>query len=226
MLDSLKDMYISYPFMPVVNPPVWYSHVKDIRCVVTMGAANSISQYRNGNYLRAWLVKEDGHIGIAVKCEQHAYEDIIRVPIYVWTDGVPATSSYILTDAVCDLPDIPDGRYELQPDVLIFMQEAPKITFDGIAISDLIVKDGYNVSVNKATEGIMLFGAAGVGVGTFDVDPIGALGDDQQGLGARSINGLSGDVWIKGAYPVDISMGADLIMTVSHKTAGGSDEED
>ena len=83
MLDSLKDMYISYPFMPVADPPDWYKNVKDIRCVVAMEASNSISQYRNGNYLRAWLVKENGHLGIAVRCDQHAYEDIIEVPVYV-----------------------------------------------------------------------------------------------------------------------------------------------
>jgi hypothetical protein len=133
-----------------------------------------------------------------------------------------------LVDDVCDLPDIVDGRYELQPDVLVFMQEAPKIIFDGVAITDLTATDGYNVSVNKSTDGIMFFGAAGVGSGVFttvpnrDYDP----GPAYSGVGARSINGLDGSVWIKGAYPVDVSMGSDLIMEITHKTAGGNDEED
>lgn len=229
MLDSLKDMYISYPFMPIANPPDWYKNVKDIRCVVAMDASNSISQYRNGNYLRVWLVKEGGHLGIAVRCDQHNYEDIIEVPTYVWTAGAPATSSYMLVGSFFDAGAIGDGRYELQPDVLVFMQLAPRILYNDVEITGgtLHSYKGYNVSISKSPNGIMFFGAAGVGNGAYTTDPIEALGEDQQGLGARSINGLDGDVWIKGSYPVDVSIDSDLVMTVTHKTAiGGSDEED
>ena len=56
MLESLKDLYISHPFLPVADAPVWFSHIKDIRCVLVYDAVKNILEYKNGNYVRAWVV--------------------------------------------------------------------------------------------------------------------------------------------------------------------------
>ena len=57
MLESLKDMYICHPFMPVAEQPAWFAHIKDVRAVFTYPASNIISKYKNGNYIQAWLVR-------------------------------------------------------------------------------------------------------------------------------------------------------------------------
>jgi hypothetical protein len=53
MLESLKDLYISYPFLPVDDKPELFNHIKDIRLTVVLDAANSLSEYNNGNKVRA-----------------------------------------------------------------------------------------------------------------------------------------------------------------------------
>ena len=58
MLESLKDLYISYPFLPTANPPEFFKQVKDVRLVLELPATDVLLGYknsRNGNYIRVWL---------------------------------------------------------------------------------------------------------------------------------------------------------------------------
>ena len=215
MLDSLKDMYISYPFMPVANRPEWFTHIKDIRCVVELPAGNPISEYRNTNVFRAWLTKQGGGLRIRVICSTYGYDQLLELPVYVWTENAPSTNSYILVDSEFDINQI--GGAELQPDTLLFMQAAPKVTVEG-STSGVSVVPGYNVSTSTTNNGIMLFGAAGAGLGLapLSIYAESPLSPARLGKGARSINGLDGSVWIKGAYPVDIAP-ESMVITIDHK---------
>lgn len=206
MLNSLKDLYISHPFLPVADAPEWFNHIKDIRCVVTFDAANNILQYKkNGNYVRAWLVGLTNiSATIKIRCKQlqdaPKYIEVLRA---VWTDGVQSTENYMLTDSDYTAPANFSGEYELNPDVLVIMQKAPVIYKDDIKLPvGLEFVDGHNVAVSKNDNGVLLYGAADAGSGTYTTDPLGVLGDHQRGLGAKNINGMSGSVWLKGTFPV------------------------
>lgn len=207
MLDSLKDLYISHPFLPVADAPEWFSHIKDIRCVITFDAANNILQYKkNGNYVRAWLVGLTNiSATIKILCKQlqdtPKYIEVLKA---VWTDGVPSTENYMLTDSDYTAPVSFSGEYELNPDVLVIMQKAPAVYKDGTKLPvGLEFVDGHNVAVSKMDNGILLYGAAGAGrEGVYETDPLGVLGEHQHGLSAKNINGMSGSVWLKGTFPV------------------------
>ena len=47
MLESLKDLYISYPFLPVADAPYFFNHIKDIRVVYSLDAKDIILGYKN-----------------------------------------------------------------------------------------------------------------------------------------------------------------------------------
>lgn len=214
MLESLKDMYICHPFMPVENPMAWFAHVKDIRCVFTLPASNIISKYKNGNYIKVWLqrfVDEEESIDelrIYATCAQLTSEELHVTPtVYDWTIGSPATSTYVLVDKNFDLSAVaPNVRYELQPDTVVFMQTAPKLYMGTLQPETISVQRGHNVDVSIFQDGVLLFGAPGAGLGRYDIDPIHALGAEQKGYGARNLNGMTDSVWFKGTFPVAADM--------------------
>ena len=209
MLDSLKDLYISHPFLPVEDAPEWFSHIKDIRCVVVFDAVINILQYKkNGNYVRAWVTRLTNiSATIKIVCKQlqdtPKYIEILR---HVWTDGVPTDENYMLTDSAYTAPVDFSSEYELNPDVLTIMQKAPAIYKDAEKLPvGLEFQKGHNTAVSKSDNGVLIYGAAGVGLGVYKNDPLNVLGEHQQGLGLRNINGMPDSVWLKGSYPVVVS---------------------
>lgn len=231
MLDSLKDLYISHPFLPVADAPEWFSHIKDIRCVVTFDAANNILQYKkNGNYVRAWLVgltAASATVEIECKQIQDAVKSVTLVTC-LWTD-YPVTvpdpdnnreatrpfrpQSYVLVDSDFVPPEHFSGRYELNPDTLVIMQTAPIMSVNGVPQEACIeAHKGHNVAVSKSNNGILFYGASDVGDRMYKSCPIaGVLGDWQQGLGARNINGMTGDLWLSGVFPVKDSFDQPVV---------------
>lgn len=218
MLESLKDLYISYPFLPLPQPPDFFRHIKDVRLVLELPAADLLLGYKkgmNGNYIRVWLtgfVPADGtneaYATAEVECLQASDDAFdIRLPLAVWTAGVPATQNWLMCDQelLDDLPVFGDSdRYELNPDVLVLQQVAPVIYKDGVALTDLTVVNGHNVQVNLTNGQISLYGAPGVGDNVYPANTpeLYQLSLALQAAGARSINGLSGDVRIDGTFPV------------------------
>ena len=212
MLDALKDLYISYPFMPVENRPDLFTHIKDIRCVVTMNAANPISLVENDNYIRAWLVSiTERRALIKVRCNQYDYLGVLEVPVYKASVGAPATNSYVLIDDAFVAPDS-DIEYEIQPDTLLFIQKAPVIRITNnmgntaqLPGPTITTAYDHNVSITKGQSGVIIYGAPGAGLGIYtDVPNCYTAQANLAGDGAISINGLYGYVRIDDAYPVDI----------------------
>ena len=228
MLDALKELYISYPFMPVEDRPDLFTHIKDIRCVAEMPAANPISLVENDNYIRAWLIGLTSTTAtVRIQCGQYGLTSEMPVPIYQASVGAPATNSYVLVDDAFVVPDGPI-LYELQPDTLIFMQTAPEILItvkkenedydpsdedslpykmDTNILSGPTISTAYsqNVSITKGQSGIIIYGAPGAGLGVYTTVPTCYDWPTyMRGEGAISINGLSGYVRIDDAYPVDI----------------------
>lgn len=212
MLDSLKDLYVCYPFLPVSEVPEWFKHIKDVRCVVTLGA-NSISKYKNGNFVRAWLMSINSSgatIRILVGQALDGYTTM-TVPVKLWTDLVPSNEqSYVLVDEDFDGTDEITGEFELNPGVLVIMQTAPAIYVDGVKQpAGIRFTKGFNVEASKAASGVLVYGGAGLGLGVYKTDPLGVLGYHEQGLGARNLNGMYGSVRIDGTFPVDVDIRPD-----------------
>lgn len=218
-------MYICHPFMPVDNPMAWFPHIKDVRAVFVLPASNIISKYKNGNYIQTWLMRYTDveanidELRIYAKCSQLSDEELYVTPTtYVWTDGSPATATYVLVDSEFDLTTITSNvRYELQPDILIFMQTAPKLYMGTVQPETISVQPGHNVAVSKFQDGVMLFGAPDAGLGRYETDPIGALADNQKGYGARNINGMSASIWLKGTFPVEAAMDTPFNLKIGLK---------
>lgn len=217
MLDALKDLYISYPFMPVEQAPALFAHVKDIRCVVELPAKNPISLVENDNYIRAWLVSlTSSRALIKVRCNQYDFLQVLEVPVYVATVGAPATNSYVLVDDAIVYPqDVIE--YELQPDTLLFMQKAPVIKIDTNGYANTLtgntINTAYsqNVSITAGNEGIIIYGAPGAGLGVYTSVPgCYTVPEYLEGRGAISINGLYGYVRLDAAHPVGIVQAVDL----------------
>ena len=219
MLENLKDLYVSYPFLPVDDAPEWFRHIKDVRLVVVLPAANPISEYRNKNNIQAWLTGIDHTHMVAtfhVQCLQYgitAYT--LTANLVKWESGSPAANSYVVIDdtqladtsdgSLTPLPVLSDVAYELNPDVLIFMQEAPTLSYDQTAFgTEVHVANGNNVSVSAVTTGVSFLGGLGVGKGRYTEVPweLRDVAPAMQGLGARSINGMQDMVWLSGSFPL------------------------
>lgn len=220
MLESLKDLYISYPFLPVPTAPEFFKQVKDIRLVLELPATDVLLGYknnRNGNYVRAWLTgfARNGQTGaralLRIQCSQLS-EDMIEsfVELYSWEGILPSNQSYMLCDpALIDtLPVISEGIvYELNPEVLVLLQKAPKLYKDGSVqpLPEVIrVERGYNVSPTITNDTISFYGAVDVGSGTYPINQPFSLSTATQAQGARSINGLRGSVTVEPTFPVRI----------------------
>lgn len=219
MLDSLKDMYISYPFMPLTSAPELFRNVKDIRCFIELPATKAISKYKNGNYVRAWLTGINNSTAtVEFICEQvdlAPAERVLTIPVCNVADGVPTAKSYVLVDSVIAASDI---KYELQPDTLLFVQKAPRLFINETPVSNSIIhtEDGYNVSINKAKSGVTIYGAVGAGSGSYNINPMSAdkgprpeaLPAWRVGYGAKTLNGMFGEVSVQGSAKVKVVLSA------------------
>lgn len=203
MLNSLKDLYISYPFMESVYPalPAWTEHVKDLHIVAELEPGDTTSD-TNGDRLMAFVVDFDT-TNMEADVEIWYGNQVVActVPIYVDTDGCPDTQTYMLVDSGF----APSGTYgqRIHPDCIVYLQKAPSIARQFTAVADF--QNGYNVIASDIEDGVLFYGVEGGGLGN-EVVVLGgssAVAPYAMGKGLRSINGKSGAVWIRGDYPVE-----------------------
>lgn len=211
MLDSLKDLQISYPFFPVAVKPEWFDSIKDARLTVVLGAANAISEYNlNDNCVKVVLTGIDAAGQVAhfrVRCSQLSGVDIpVDANLFEWTTACPSTGSYVIVDRISALSSVPVSGldYVMNPDILVFMQNAPVIRYNTVQLSDTVAfRSGHNVTASLTATGIALYGAIGGGLGVYTAYPAGStVSNAKQNLGASSINGIQGAVWLDGTYPL------------------------
>ena len=217
MLDSLIDLQISYPFLPVANKPVWFDAIKDIRLTVVLASSETLSEYKeiNDNNVKVVLtgVNVSGLLArFAVTCRQLGIVDKeVTAPLFIWTTNCPSTGSYVVVDDLSVFTGVASTglNYVVNPDVLIFMQEAPVIRYGTTAMDEVLsFKSGYNADATLSATGITIYGAIGVGSGTYRSYPDGIdvdVFEARQNLGASSINGIQGNVWLDGTYPMKAS---------------------
>lgn len=214
MLDSLIDLQISYPFLPTAIKPDWFNAIKDIKLTVILTSSETLSEYKeiNDNNIKVVLtgVNVAGLLArFEVTCRQLGIVDKeVTAPLYVWTTNCPSTGSYVIVDDINAFENVAATglSYVVNPDVLVFMQEAPVIRYGTTALSEVIsFNSGYNTNVSLSATGLTVYGAIGSGIGTYRAYPTGIDEDTfeaRQNFGASSINGIQGSVWLDGTYPM------------------------
>jgi len=217
MLDSLIDLQISYPFLPTAIKPDWFNAIKDIKLTVILTSSETLSEYKeiNDNNIKVVLtgVNVAGLLArFEVTCRQLGIVDKeVTAPLYVWTTNCPATGSYVIVDDINAFENVAATglSYVVNPDVLVFMQEAPVIRYGTTALSEVLsFNSGYNTNVSLSATGLTVYGAVGSGLGTYRAYPTGIDEDTfeaRQNFGASSINGIQGNIWLDGTYPMRAS---------------------
>lgn len=214
MSNALKELAVSYPFMPDASTPASLKRIKDVRIVYILPAADMVEPGRHSleHYAELISISEDEAI-FKIVCVVFGVDEQVTVPVIVGIDAVPTTNSYVLVDE----PVTYSGTHSLHPDCLLFLQLAPRlsvvertnVTKEGTAVySDPVpvsgptvkINNGHNVRVSGSTSNIRFSGGAGAGKGLYEELPfIDITPEDLQiGQGLRSINGLTHNVNIIG----------------------------
>ena len=212
MLNALKDLYICYPFMESWNSPEWTKHVKDIHIVVEL-MAGDLEDDMNGDRLTAFITGTTGSTA-TVTCTCGSIVEVKNIGIYRESAGCPATQNYMLVDDEFDLAvDHKDQR--IHPDCIVWLQEAPVIV--GQTSSVVCFQNGNNINATDTTDGVLLYGVENGGTGRYkqvlsDVAPY------RLGKGLVAVNGMTGDIWVRGSYPVKTTekfTAGKLVLTVT-----------
>ena len=201
--------------MQIANRPEWFRSIKDARIVATFPAKN-LDMDKNGDHLVATLKTiADGLATVEVSCEPLG-SVTVYVPIYR-KSVVPHTQSFFIVEDDFDIDSFRVYGQRLHPDCIVVLQEAPKI--EGYTTSLIKFYTGYNVAVTKTANGILFWGIEGGGFGLYP-DTIKETDSYKSGQGLISINGLSGNVWIKESYPVKVvtrTVGNNIQLTVTNE---------
>lgn len=200
MLTELKDMSISYPFLPIAQQPDFFRNVKYMRVVVVLPAMQPINMNKNGDFIKAALVGiADPMIALVrVTCPAYDYEENIQVPIFY--EQMPKGYSWMYADGSPEWPyNFPEEGYRIHPSCLVFQQAAPLLKIEGttsglppviIQMDDddtvspymldtdlfqyddtLELENGHNVEVSGNSSAIVFMAAAGIGRGIFQAKP-------------------------------------------------------
>ena len=219
MSEPLKDLAVSYPFMPEVTTPDALKHIKDVRLVYTLPAVTATIGNSHTLTFHASLISINAYeASFQVVCTPFAVDTLVTVPVYIGVDTCPATNSYVLVDAAVSY----SGTHKLHPDCLLFLQEAPKlfavsrldITKEDVATNvssnafgkRIKIENGNNVVVTGSSKTLRFTGGVGAGTGVYTSSPwIDATLVPDETKGLISINGITNDVIITGAPSVTVS---------------------
>ena len=239
MRNNLKDLYVSYPFMPVETAPSWFRNVKFLRVMVILPAGMPTTISTNGDYIQATLVDLSPDTAyIQVQCPMYSWNHTYEVPVF--TGDIPTGNSYLYADTA--LPELSGLSYRIHPSCLVFQQVAPTMVIEGpdtpstpvmqltdyndgeysqwllysklhdLANGILRLANGYNVEVSGSSDSVLFTGTPGAGKGIMPSQPYYAADNSFNsvlGKGLKSINGHTGNVLLQGTGSVVISPGDD-----------------
>lgn len=137
MFNDQRDLYVSYPFMPVDSMPDWFGHVKYMRVAVTLPAMQPMALGKNGDFIKATLTTlyamqavvhvECAAYGVIQNGSVVPWETDITIPIVI--GGIPVGNSYMYADRA--LPLLNNLNYRIHPECLLFQQMAPALRITG-----------------------------------------------------------------------------------------------
>ena len=234
MYNELKDLSISYPFMPVAVQPAFFRNVKYMRIVVILPAMQPANLSKNGDHIVATLTgfdSEYAHVRIA--CAAYDYDEVYDVPIV--RSGIPIGNNWMYVEGDIAWPSGNEEGFRIHPSCLIFQQEAPilKIEKPDSGLPPVIIQqddddtispymldtdmfqwddileleNGHNVEVSGGSDSVVFTAAAGIGKGIFPVKFYTQADNlsGKRGVGMHSINGRTGDVLIHGDRSVEVN---------------------
>lgn len=213
MRNNLKDLYVSYPFMPVASAPDWFRNVKFLRVTVILPAGMPYALEANGDYIQATLIAISASTAyIRVRCPMYAWNHMYEVPVF--TGGIPTGNSYVYTEEA--LPELSGLSYRIHPSCLVFQQIAPALKIEGpdgsqtpvmhltdynngeysqwlyfsrlydLADGVLQLTNGNNVEVSGSSDSVLFTGTPGAGRGVMQNKPYAVADNDS------SFNGVLG----------------------------------
>lgn len=235
--NNLKDLYVDYPFLPVVTAPAWFKSVKYMRITVVLDAFQPTEMGRNGNFITATLTGiSPTKVYVNVTCQQYSWNHDYEIDVFTGT--IPSGNNYVYTDS--ELPTLTGLSYQIHPDCMVFQQIAPTLhmekttsssspvmqlekgasgisqwLFADLVASELVdgvlrLANGHNVDVSGSSDTVLFTGTPGAGIGQWVTAPYSTEGssfDGFRGKGLRSINGKTGHVLITGDRSVAVDRG-------------------
>lgn len=239
MIEAVKDLAVSYPFIPGSTVPEALKHIKDARIVFELPANTYRQSGSNTLQFYAELVSISPTKAVFhVVCTPFGVDANVTVPVNVGIFNVPMGNSYVLVDE----PVTYTGSHMLHPDCLIFLQKAPKLSVadrtnvrsDDSYSSEvygfgptIAFADGYNVSVSGNESMVVFNGGEGSGLGIWLTSPWIDVKDStlRAAVGLRTINGKNGDVQINGSSSVGIEGTGGIELVINPLPYPEDDEE-
>ena len=131
MSNELKDLSVSYPFMPVAVQPAFFRNVKYMRIVVVLPAMQPAALAKNGDYITAMLTGFDAEYAhVRIVCTAYGYSENYDVPII--RSGIPTGNNWMYVEGDIVWPqDAPVSGYRIHPSCLTFQQNAPMLAIEG-----------------------------------------------------------------------------------------------
>ena len=221
MHNNLKDLYVSYPFMPVASAPSWFRNIKFLRVTVVLPAGMPNVPEANGDYIQATLTAITASTAyIRVRCPVYSWNYMYEVPVF--TGEIPTGNSYVYTDET--LPESSGFSYRIHPSCLVFQQIAPALKIEGpagyqppvmqltdynngeysqwlyfsrlYALADGVLRlaNGNNVEVSGSSDSVLFTGTPGAGRGIMSAKPY-AVGDNDSsfdGVMGKGLKSING----------------------------------
>lgn len=219
MIEAIKDLSVSYPFLPGSTVPDELKHIKDARIIFELPAKTYERQAVNAQQFYASLISiADSGAIFQVVCIPFGIDEQVTVPVTVGLFNTPGGNSYVLVDE----PVTYTGSHILHPDCLLFFQKSPKLSVRerrAVTSSDtagftnsysfgreIAFSNGNNVSVSGNDTTIILTGGEGNGLGIWMESPWIDINSStlRAAAGLRTINGKQGNVLIAGSSSVSI----------------------
>jgi hypothetical protein len=237
MSEEIRNLAVSYPFLPGPATPEELKHIKDVRIVYTLPAIERTRATRHTLEFSAVLAHISESVALFnVTCVPYDISEQVAVPVYVGIDTCPTTNSYVIVSEPVDY----NGQHPLHPDCLLFLQEAPKLkvrTRTNVTKVDeaqttienfgdaIKFGNGHNVIVEGNGTKVTFSGGVGSGLGVYTESPY--IDDDYdpeaQAEGLRSINGIVDSPIFTGAGSVLVSA-ADSGITLQTPESEASDD--
>lgn len=145
--NNLRELYVSYPFLPITSEPDdpqptpdWFRNVKYMRVMVDLPAQDPVDPGSNGDFIQATLTAISSQtVTVHVVCSVYGsyvngswvpWSKDINVPVFTGID-IPTGNSYLYTDTL--LPTLTGLGYKIHPGCLVFQQSAPILQMETTA---------------------------------------------------------------------------------------------
>lgn len=232
MQINLQSLYADYPFIgPCDADRAVLANIADARIVYVLPAADRPAAACNGTDLLVTMTSVSGTSAtFSISIPGYGVLASASVPVYADMGSV-ATDSFVVVHSLPGSVCLLQEPAVLNPGCVMLYQAAPKLYFQNRPSfhrdpdesdsssgflqvpADAVFAGGHNVSTVADSNGITLASGAVMGLGPY-VDELPFADTEGKaivyGQGARSVNGLTGDITVTGSG-TSIGVATDLL---------------